>query len=119
MRREVETFEDGQKSVRYFNEAEDLCRIETFDADDNLKISIEYIFDEAEVNVERIVRDADGTILRRIMFDDKGEELGSPDGGKIRWRLMDGTDDGVDVKGQERIGDGIDVEGQEGIGDKD
>jgi hypothetical protein len=104
MRREVETFEDGQKSVCYFDSNDVLCRIETHDANDNLKVSIDYTYDEAGINIERVVRDALGNILRRIILDETGQEVGAAESGPVRWKLMDGTDEGVAVKGQEEIG---------------
>ena len=104
MRREVDTFDGGQKSVCYYNSNDVLCRVETLDANDNLKISIDYTYDEAGNNVERILRDSVGNVLRRIMLDETGQEVGPPDGGPVRWKLMDGTDEGIDLKGKENIG---------------
>ena len=104
MRREVETFDDGQKSVCYYNSNDVLCRIETLDANDNLKVSIDYTFDKAGNNVERVVRDPLGHVLRRIVLDETGQEVGPPDSGPVRWKLMDGTDAGIDEKGKEDIG---------------
>lgn len=106
MRREVETFEDGQRSVCCYDGNDVLCRIETRDADDKLKISIDYTYDAAGTNVERVVRDASGTVLRRIVLDECGEEVGAADAGPVRWKLMDGTDEGTDLKGQEDIAKG-------------
>lgn len=104
MRREVETFGDGQKSVCCYDSNDVLCRIETLDAKDNLKVSIDYTYDEAGNNVERVVRDPRGNVLRRITLDETGRETGSPDSGPVRWKLMDGSDEGIDVKGKENIG---------------
>ena len=104
MRREVETFADGQKSVCYYDQDDVLSRIETLDASDNLKISIEYRYDESGVNVERVVRDSGGNILRRIVLDAAGQEVGPADSGPVRWKSMDGTDEGFGVKGQEKVG---------------
>jgi hypothetical protein len=104
MQRKVEIFEDGQKSVCYYNSNDVLCRIETLDAHDNLKVSIDYTYDKAGNNVERAVRDPLGNILRRIILDETGEEVGPSSSGPVRWKLMDGTDEGIDVKGQENIG---------------
>ncbi len=104
MRREVETFDDGQKSVCYYNSNDVLCRIETLDANDNLKVSIDYTFDKAGNNVERVVRDPLDHVLRRIVLDETGQEVGPPDSGPVRWKLMDGTDEGIDEKGKEDIG---------------
>ena len=104
MRREVETFGDGQKSVRYYDSNDVLCRVETLDANENLKVSIDYTYDEAGNNVERVVRDPLGDILRRIVLDETGQEVGPPDSDPVRWKLMDGTDEGIDVKGKENIG---------------
>ncbi len=104
MRREVETFEDGQKSVCCYDSNDVLCRVETLDANDNLKVSIDYTYDQAGVNVERVVRDSLGNVLRRIMLDETGQEVGPSDSGPVRWRLLDGTDEGFDLKGEEKIG---------------
>ena len=104
MRREVETFDDGQKSVCYYNSNDVLCRIESLDANDNLKVSIDYTFDKAGNNVERVVRDPLGHVLRRIVLDETGQEVGPSDSGPVRWKLMDGTDEGIDEKGKEDIG---------------
>ena len=105
MRREVDTFDDGQKSVCYYNSNDVLCRVETLDANDNLKISIDYTYDEAGNNVERILRDSVGNVLRRIMLDETGQEVGPADSDPVRWKLMDGTDEGIDLKGKENIGE--------------
>ena len=104
MRREVETFEDGQKSVRYYDSNDVLCRIETLDADDNLKASVDYTYNKAGNNVERVVRDPLANILRRITLDETGQEVAPSDSGRVRWKLMDGTDEGIAVKGQEDLG---------------
>ena len=103
MRRQVETFEDGQKSVRYYDSNDVLCRIETLDANDNLKISVDYTYNKAGNNVERIVRDPLANVLRRIILDVTGREIGPADSGPVRWKLMDGTDEGFAVKGQEDL----------------
>jgi hypothetical protein len=108
MRREAEIFEDGQKSVFYYDSNDVLCRIETLDANDNLKVAIDYTYDAEGNNVERVVRDPLGNVLRRIMLDETGQETGQetgpPDSGPARWKLMDGSDEGIDVKGKENIG---------------
>ena len=104
MRREVETFEDGQKSVCYYDSNDVLRRIETLDDNDNLKIRIEYTYDVNGTNVERVVRDSHGTILRRIVLDATGKEVGASDNGPVRWKSMDGSDEGLDIKGKEKIG---------------
>jgi hypothetical protein len=104
MRREVETFEDGQKSVRYYDSNDVLCRIETLDADDNLKASVDYTYNKAGNNVERVVRDPLANVLRRITLDETGQEVDPSDSGPVRWKLMDGTDEGIAVKGQEDLG---------------
>ena len=103
MRREVKTFADGHKSVCYYDANQVLCRIETLDASDNLKVSIDYTFDEAGNNVERVVRDPLGNVLRRIILDETGQELGLSDSRPVRWKLMDGSDEGIDMKGKENI----------------
>jgi hypothetical protein len=104
MRREVEIFSDGQKSVCCYDSNDVLCRIETLDAKDNLKVSIDYTYDEAGNNVERVVRDPLGNVLRRIVLDETGQETGPRDSGPVRWKLMDGSDEGIDMKGKENIG---------------
>jgi hypothetical protein len=57
------------------------------------------------VNVERIVRDAAGNELRRIELDAAGQELGKGSVGPVRWASMDGTEEGLAEKGQEKLGD--------------
>ena len=104
MRREVETFEDGQKSVRYYDSNDVLSRIETLDADDNLKASVDYTYNKAGNNVERVVRDPLANVLRRITLDETGQEVAPSDSGPVRWKLMDGTDEGIAEKGQEDLG---------------
>ena len=104
MRREVETFEDGQKSVRYYDSNDVLSRIESLDADDNLKASVDYTYNKAGNNGERVVRDPLANILRRITLDETGQEVAPSDSGPVRWKLMDGTDEGIAVKGQEDLG---------------
>ena len=104
MRREVETFQDGQKSVCCYDSNDVLCRVETLDANDKLKVSIDYTYDQAGVNVERVVRDSLGNVLRRIILDETGQEVGPSGSGPVRWRLLDGTDEGFDLKGEEKIG---------------
>jgi len=104
MRREVETFEDGHKSVCYYDSNNVLCRIETFNANDKLKVSVDYRYDKAGNNVERVVRDPLRNVLRRIILDETGQEVGPSDSGPVRWKLLDGTDEGIDVKGEEDLG---------------
>jgi hypothetical protein len=104
MRREVEIFSDGQKSVCCYDSNDVLCRIETLDAKDNLKVSIDYTFDKAGNNVERVVRDPLANVLRRIILDETSQEVGPSDSGPVRWKSMDGTDEAIAVKGQEDLG---------------
>ena len=104
MRREPEIFEDGQQSVRYFDSSGRLCRIETLDASEKIRVSVDYGYDQAGNNVERIVRDAAGSVIRRIALDAQGEEIAAADGGPVRWKLMDGSDEGLDPRGQEDLG---------------
>jgi len=103
MRREVENFDDGRQTARDYDAGDRLCRVETIDATGKVVVSIEYIYDAAGVNVERVVRDAQGEVKRRILFDAKGQELGADASGPVRWKSMDGTDEGFDVKGQEKL----------------
>ncbi len=105
MRQETEQFDDGSRTVRSYDTHERLCCIETFTASGQLKAGIDYLYDAAGVNVERIVRDAAGTVLRRMQFDAQGNELDTQTSGPVRWASMDGEDSGVDPKGREKIGD--------------
>jgi hypothetical protein len=105
-RREVERFDDGRQTVRSYAADERITRMETLDADGRVLVAIDYLYDDAGVNVERIVRDAAGNVLRRMQFDADGQELSAgtkASSGDVRWASMDGTDEGLDPKGQERI----------------
>jgi len=103
LRCETEVFDDGHKSARYFDADNTLVRIESLDSNDNLKVAIDYLYTQG-VNRERIVRDSTGNILRRIMLDESGEEIDAGSNESVRWKLMDGTDEGTDVKGEEKVG---------------
>lgn len=105
MRRETERFEDGRQTVRCFNEHDQLLRIESLDEQGSLKVSTDYLYNEAGLNIERLVCDAAGTVLRRIAFDEHGREVDAESGGQVRWRSLDGTEGGVAEKGQEKVGD--------------
>ena len=104
MYKETEQFDDGRTTTRTYDADDRLTCIETF-ASGELLAAIDYLYDEAGINVERIVRDRSGTVLRRIQFDVDGQELGTADSGPVRWASMDGEDAGVDPKGQEKIGE--------------
>ena len=104
MRQEVEAFEDGTQTVREYDGADRLCRINTLHADGALKASIEYRYDADGVNSERVLRDANGEVLRTIRLDAAGEELDADVEGPVRWRSLDGEAAGEDEKGQEQIG---------------
>jgi hypothetical protein len=105
MRRETEHFDDGTKTVRFFDEDNRIVRMETFFEDGGLKVSIEYVYDAFGFNVERIVCDGKGKELRRMYFDENGEEIPDEDIKPVRWKLMDGAEEGVDPKGEEQIGE--------------
>jgi hypothetical protein len=104
MRQEKEQFDDGRETIRSYDSNERLSCIETFAAG-QLKAAIDYSYDDAGNNVERVVRDSAGTVLRRIQLDKHGRELNAEDTGSVRWASMDGADAGVDPKGQEKVGD--------------
>jgi hypothetical protein len=36
-------------------------------------------------------------------FDTDGNEIADPDAGPVRWAAMDGSDEGVALKGQEQL----------------
>jgi len=103
LRREVETFDDGHQSVCCYDAADRLVRVETRDADNALKVAIDYHYDEAGNNVLRRVRDSSGKVLREIRFDANGEEIAEPSAGPVRWKSLDGTEEGVAVQGEEDI----------------
>ena len=105
MRQETEQFDDGSQTVRSYDTDERLCCIESFTSSGQLKAAIDYLYDAAGVNVERVVRDSAGTVMRRMHFDAQGNELDDDKSGPVRWASMDGEDSGVDPKGQEKIGD--------------
>jgi hypothetical protein len=104
MRREPEVFEDGQQSVRYYDSNGLLCRIETLDASEKIRVSVDYGYDQDGNNIERIVRDGGGSVIRRIALNAQGEEIASADDRPVRWKLMDGSDEGLDPRGQEDLG---------------
>ncbi|MEE4184415.1 MAG: hypothetical protein V2J12_01470 [Gammaproteobacteria bacterium] len=103
MRKEVEAFGDGTRTVREYDAADRVCRLATYRADGELKASIDYHYDAAGVNVERVLRDATGAVLRTIRLDAAGTELDADPGGPVRWRSLDGEAAGEDEKGQEQI----------------
>jgi len=105
MRKETEQFDDGRQTIRSYDGDGRLCCIETFASSGQLKAAIDYLYDEAGNNVERIVRDGVGTVLRKLRFDAEGNERDADESGPVRWASMDGEDAGVDIKGQEKIGD--------------
>ena len=104
MRQEAEQFEDGKRTIRSYDTEDRLCCIETFAPSGELQAAIDYLYDEAGTNVERIMRDGAGTVLRRLLFDTDGNELNAEDAGPVRWASMDGADAGLDPKGQEQVG---------------
>jgi len=103
LRREVETFDDGHQSVCCYDAADRLVRVETRDADNALKIAIDYHYDEAGNNILRRVRDSSGKVLREIRFDANGEEIAEPSAGPVRWKSLDGTEEGCAMEGEEDI----------------
>ena len=105
MRQETDDFDDGAKTVRSFDGDDRLCCVETFAASGELRVAIDYLYDDRGANIERIVRDATGMVQRRIRFDASGRELEVDHDDPVRWASMDGTQGGVDPKGQEKLGD--------------
>jgi len=105
MRREVEEFDDGKQTIRVFDEDDRLFLVESLDTAGALTVTIEYLYDDAGTNVERIVRDSQSNELRRLYFDASGEEIIPDNKEPVRWASMDGTDEGVALKGQEKIGE--------------
>jgi hypothetical protein len=105
LRQETEAFEDGKKTVRSYDADDRLCCIETFAASGKLQAAIDYVYDAAGINVERTVRDATGLVLRRIRLDADGQEIDADRAGPVRWAAMDGSEEGVADKGQEKLGD--------------
>lgn len=103
LRREVETFDDGHQSVCCYDAADRLVRVETRDADNALKVAIDYHYDEAGNNILRRVRDSSGKVLREIRFDANGEEIAEPSAGPVRWKSLDGTEEGCAMEGEEDI----------------
>jgi hypothetical protein len=103
MRQEAEQFSDGKQTIRSYDAEGRLCCIETVAPSGELQAAIDYLYDAAGNNVERIVRDGVGMVLRRIFFDTEGKELNADAAGPVRWASMDGADDGLDPKGKERI----------------
>ena len=105
MRQEAEQFSDGKQTIRSYDAEGRLCCIETVAPSGELQAAIDYLYDAAGNNVERIVRDGAGMVLRRIFFDAEGMEINADAAGPVRWASMDGADDGFDPKGQEQVGE--------------
>ena len=103
MRRETERFEDGGQTVRCFDENNRLVRIETYVSAEVLKAAIDYLYDPAGNNIERVVQNAAGEELRRMHFDADGNEIADHDAGPVRWAAMDGSDEGIALKGEEQL----------------
>jgi hypothetical protein len=104
MRQEIETFDDGRQTVRSYDADNRLCCIETYTETGEQQAAIDYLYDDAGINVERIVRDVAGMVLRRIRFDANGQELDTDAAATVRWASMDGSEEGVDAKGKEKLG---------------
>ena len=104
MRQEIESFDDGRRTVRSYDADNRLCCIETYAETGEQQAAIDYLYDDAGINVERIVRDAAGMVLRRIRFDENGQELDTVSAASVRWASMDGSEEGVDAKGKEKLG---------------
>ena len=105
MRQEAELFEDGKQTIRSYDADNRLCCIESVAADGELMTAIDYLYDDAGVNTERVVRDSAGIVLRRLYFDAEGNELNAAEQKSVRWASMDGAESGVDPKGKEKLGD--------------
>jgi hypothetical protein len=105
MRQEAEQFSDGKQTIRSYDAEDRLCCIETVAPSGELQAAIDYLYDAVGNNVERIVRDGAGIVLRRMFFDAAGNEINAGDAGPVRWASMDGADEGLDPKGQEQVGD--------------
>ena len=104
MRQEAEQFEDGKQTIRTYDADDRLCCIETVAPTGELQAAIDYLYDDAGVNYERIVRDGAGTVLRRMQLNAAGNELNGNDADAVRWASMDGSEEGVAPKGQEQLG---------------
>jgi hypothetical protein len=103
MRQEVETFDDGRQTIRSYDANNRLCCIETYAASGEQQAAIDYLYDDAGNNIERIVRDVAGMVLRRILFDADGQEIRADSVDPVRWASMDGSEQGVDPKGKEKL----------------
>jgi hypothetical protein len=103
MRRETETFDDGAQTVRVFDANNRVVRIETYASADVLKAAIDYLYDEADNNIERVVYSGTGEELRRMYFDAEGNEIADANAAPVRWAAMDGSDEGFDPKGSEQL----------------
>ena len=105
MRQEAELFADGKQTIRSYDADDRLCCIESFAPSGELLTAIDYLYDDAGVNFQRVVRDDAGIVLRRLYFDAAGNEINAGEQGTVRWASMDGSESGVDPKGQEKLGD--------------
>ena len=103
MRQEIEKFDDGGQTVRTYDTGDRLQCIETVSPSGQLKVAIDYLYDDAGINVERIVRDAAGTVVRRMHFDAQGQEIEHDASDPVRWASLDGEQTGLDPKGREKI----------------
>ena len=105
MRQEAELFADGKQTIRSYDADDRLCCIESFAASGELLTAIDYLYDDAGVNNQRVVRNDAGMVLRRLYFDADGNELNADSNADVRWASMDGTESGVAPKGKEQLGD--------------
>ncbi len=103
MRCQTERFDDGGQTVRCYDDDHRLVRIETYAAGEQLKAAIDYLYDAAGNNTERVVFDGNGNEIRRMQFNADGSEIADPDAGPVRWASMDGSDEGLDPKGEEQL----------------
>jgi hypothetical protein len=103
VRRDIERFDDGHQSICCYGEADQLVRVETRDANAVLKIAIDYHYDEVGNNTLRVVRDPAGVVLREIHFDASGTEMAEPADGPVRWKSLDGSEEGLATRGEEDI----------------
>ena len=61
---------DDNSSTKYhYSDTGELLRLEDFDRDGQLTLTVDYRYDERGNNVERIIRNAQGKLVRRLEFD--------------------------------------------------
>lgn len=72
----VEKADDGSFTKYFHSQYGRLERLEDYDQNGKLILSVEYCYDDKDQNIERVVRDSSGKQIRRLSFEfnDSGSE---------------------------------------------